>query len=49
MKRDVTTLTVTEETHYELYKLKRMLRKRSFDDLLRFLVHHYYSSKKRRI
>jgi len=43
VKKDVTTLTITEKTHYELYKLKRKLRKRSFDQLLRYLMRHYYS------
>lgn len=43
MEKDVTTLTITEKTHYELYKLKRKLRKRSFDQLLRYLISHYYS------
>jgi predicted CopG family antitoxin len=43
VEKDVTTLTITEKTHYELYKLKRKLRKRSFDQLLRYLISHYYS------
>jgi predicted CopG family antitoxin len=47
VEKEVTTLTITEKTHYELYKLKRRLRKRSFDDLLRYLISHYYSTEKR--
>jgi predicted CopG family antitoxin len=46
VKKPVTTLTITERTHYELYKLKRKLRKRSFDQLLRYLISHYYSVKR---
>jgi predicted CopG family antitoxin len=42
MKKDITTITVSERTHYELYRLKRKLKKRSFDELLRYLINHYY-------
>ena len=48
VKKDITTLTITEKTHYELYKLKRKLRERSFDQLLRYLISHYYSVEKGR-
>jgi len=40
-KKEITTLTISEETHFRLYKLKRRLRKRSFDDLLRYLADYY--------
>jgi predicted CopG family antitoxin len=48
LKKDITTITVSEKTHYELYKLKRKLRKRSFDKLLRYLISLYHSVEKSR-
>jgi predicted CopG family antitoxin len=48
LEKNITTITVSEKTHYELYKLKRKLRKRSFDQLLRYLISHYYSVKRSR-
>ena len=42
LKKDITTITVSERTHYELYKLKRKLKKRSFDKLLRYLISLYH-------
>jgi predicted CopG family antitoxin len=47
VKNDITTITVSERTHYELYRLKRKLKKKSFDQLLRYLINHYYKVKKR--
>jgi predicted CopG family antitoxin len=46
LKKNITTITVSERTHYELYKLKRKLRKRSFDKLLHYLISLYHSVEK---
>jgi predicted CopG family antitoxin len=45
-KKNITTLTISEETHFRLYRLKRRLRKRSFDDLLRYLADYYEGSRR---
>ena len=45
-KKEITTLTVSEETHFKLYRLKRRLRKRSFDDLLQFLADYYEAGRR---
>jgi hypothetical protein len=47
-KRRITTITINKSTHLELYKLKRKLKKRSFDKLLRYLIDLYYSTKGKR-
>jgi hypothetical protein len=47
-KRNITTITVDRSTHFELYKLKRKLKKRSFDRLLRYLINVYYHYTARR-
>jgi predicted CopG family antitoxin len=47
-KRDITTITISRNTHLELYKLKRKLKKRSFDRLLRYLINVYYTSRRGR-
>jgi hypothetical protein len=39
---NITTITVDRSTHLELYRLKRKLKKRSFDKLLRYLINVYY-------
>jgi hypothetical protein len=47
-KRNITTITIDRSTHLELYRLKRKLKKRSFDKLLRYLINVYYTSRRRR-
>jgi len=47
-KRNITTITVDRSTHFELYKLKRKLKKRSFDKLLRYLINVYYTTRRGR-
>jgi predicted CopG family antitoxin len=36
-----TTIPVSEETHLELYVLKRRMRARSFDEVIRRLIRAY--------
>jgi len=45
-KKEITTLTISEETHFKLYRLKRRLRKRSFDELLRYLADYYEAGRR---
>jgi predicted CopG family antitoxin len=45
-RKEITTLTISEETHFRLYRLKRRLRKRSFDDLLRYLADYYEAGRR---
>jgi hypothetical protein len=47
-KRNITTITINRSTHLELYRLKRKLKKRSFDKLLRYLISMYYTTRRRR-
>jgi len=47
-KRNITTITIDRSTHFELYKLKRKLKKRSFDRLLRYLINVYYTTRRGR-
>jgi hypothetical protein len=42
-----TTIPVSEETHNELYLLKRKLRLRSYDELVRVLLEAFRAGRRR--
>jgi predicted CopG family antitoxin len=47
MSEKKTTIPVSEKTHLELYVLKRKMRAKSFDDVLRRLIRAYRARARR--